>query len=191
MPEEASLIGHGISANATLDAENFKDKHVIVVGGGDAALEQALLLSESASSVTIIHKDSQFYASNYLQERVFTNTKINFEFESTITQILGADEGYVKGAILQNISTQEKITLECEGIIVANGRKPNTDLFIGQLEMTEKGYIVTKPDSSLTTIPGVFAAGDITHAAYRKVTTAVASGCMSAIDVVKFFATKK
>ena len=188
---ESVLIGHGISSSATLDAQKFQDQVVLVVGGGDSAMEQALQLTEYASHVVLIYKDSHLHAASYLQERVFNHPKIACLFNSEIIDIDGVDQGYVTGAIVKNLDTQTDAYIACRGIFVSNGRKPNTDLFLNQLEMTQKGYIVTKPDSTLTSLPGVFAAGDITHAAYRKVTTAVAAGCMSAFDVAKFLSEKK
>lgn len=188
---EAALIGHGISASATLDAAKFRDQDVVVVGGGDSAMEQAILLTEYANHVTIIHKDDKLSGASYLQERIFKNTKIDCKFNSEIAAIEGVNEGHVTGLILRNVKTKEENPFACTGIFVSNGRKPNTDLFLNQLEMTDKGFIKTKPDSTLTSVPGVFAAGDITHVAYRKVTTAAASGCMSAIDVTKFFADQR
>lgn len=187
---EAALIGHGVSPSATLDAEKFVDKEVIVVGGGDSAMDQALLLTNYASRVTIIHKDDKLSGTPYLQERVQKNSKIECKFNSEIADIHGANEGHVTGVNLKNLKTQEETPLSCEGVFVCIGRKPNTDLFLGQLEMTEKGYIVTKPDSNSTSIKGVFAAGDITYMSGRRVIAAVGSGSMSAADVVKFFKEK-
>lgn len=186
LDSEAALIGHGVSASAILDGPKFAGKDVVVVGGGDSAMEQALLLTEYASHVTIVYKGEKFYGVSYLQERIFNNPKISCRFHSTVSAIRGVEEGYVTGVVLT-----DKTELACEGLFVSNGRKPNTDLFLGQLEMTEVGYIVTKPNSSLTTVKGVFAAGDITHAAYRKVTTSVAAGCMAAVDATKFLAEAK
>lgn len=191
LENEAALIGHGISSSAVLDAAKFIDRNVVIVGGGDTAMEQALLLTEYASHVTMIYKDDKFYGAPYLQERVFSNSKIDCRFNSEIAEISGAAEGYVTGIVLRNLKTEEEVCFPCEGIFVSNGRKPNTSLFLDQLEMTKDGYIITKPDSSLTSVKGVFAAGDITHAAYRKVATAVASGCISAIDATRFFAEQK
>lgn len=189
VPGEAELIGHGVSSSATLDAPKFIDKEVVVIGGGDSAMEQALLLSKYATHVTMIHKDAQLYGAKYLQERVFNDPKIGFQFNSEVIAIDGVGE--VAGVMVRNVKTKEELSLPCAGVFVSNGRKPNTDLFIGQLDMNESGYIITKPNSTLTSIPGVFAVGDITHAAYRKVTTAVASGCMSSIDAQKYLSGNK
>lgn len=183
---ETALIGFGVSASATLDAAKCIDKEVVVVGGGDAAMEQALLLAEHASHVLLVYEGDKLYGANYLQDRLFKNSKIECQFHSEVIHINGVNVGHVTGAVLRNLITQEETSISCEGIFVSNGRQPNTQLFLGQLEMTEKGYIITKPDSSLTSVRGVFAAGDITHRSYRKVTTAVASGCMAAIDAIKF-----
>lgn len=182
---ESAFIGRGISANAMLDAEQFKDQDVLVVGGGDAAMEQALFLTQHANHITIVYKEDQFYGAPYLQKQVLSHSKIDCLFSHKITNITEI-EGQLNGVILQNLKTQKSFAFACQGIIVSNGRKPNTALFRNQLDMTEKGYIITKPDSSATNIPGVFAAGDITHLAPRKTITSVASGCQSASEVVKF-----
>lgn len=182
---ESELIGHGVSSNATLDAPKFKDKEVVVVGGGDSALEYALLLSKYATHITMICKNAQFNGAKYLQERVFNEPKIDLQFNSEVFAIEGVD-GEVAGVKIRNIQTKEELSFACAGVFVSNGRKPNTDPFIGQLEMNESGYIITKPNSTITSTPGIFAAGDITLAAYRNVTTAVASGCMSSMDAKKY-----
>ncbi len=180
---EQELIGKGIGANALREAKNYVGKDVIVVGGGDSAMEQALILAEYAKKVFLIYKGSSFYAAKYLQERVLNNSKIEALFNQEVIALTNTQA--VEGVILQN-----SLTLPCEGIFVANGRKPNTDLFMGQLEMNASGYIVTKPGTTQTSCPGVFVAGDIADLAYRKMVTAAASGCMSAIDAIKFLKEK-
>jgi thioredoxin reductase (NADPH) len=189
VPGESEHIGHGVSSNATLDAPKFKDKEVVVVGGGDSTLEYALLLSKYASQITIVCKYAQFNGAKYLQERVFNDPKINLQFNSEVTAIEGVS-GEVSEVKVHNLQTKEELLLPCKGVFVTNGRKPNTDPFIGQLEMNENGYIITKPNSTITSTPGVFAAGDITLAAYRNVTIAVASGCMSSMDAKKYLSEK-
>ncbi len=169
LDSEASLIGHGVSASALLDGPQFKGQEVIVVGGGDSAMEQALLLAEEASHVTVIYKEGKLYGASYLQERLLNNPKIKCVLNTEVVEIHGADQGHVTGVLLKNLKTTKTTNLECAGIFVSNGRRPNTDLFQDQWEMTEKGYIVTKENSTHTT---------------------VASGCMSAVDAHKFMINK-
>lgn len=183
---EKEMIGRGVSASATLDAHMADDRHVIVVGGGDSAMEQALILSEHAKRVTIIYNQSKFYASAYLQERVFSKSKIDARFNTEIFSIQNEHQEYVTGVTLRDVITNQREFFSCEGVFVSNGRMPNTKIFEGQMEMTSAGYIVTKPDCCETSVPGVFAAGDIGHKAYRKAVTAAASGCMAAFDAVRF-----
>jgi thioredoxin reductase (NADPH) len=183
---EKELLGKGISANASADAPQYQDKEVILVGGGDTAMEHALILTQYATKVSVIYKQSQFYASSYLQERVLSNPKINAIFDSEVIEIIDAAQGYISGVVLHNIKNSKESELACEGIFVANGRQPNTDMFKGQLEMSDAGYIITQPDTTKTSRPGVFAAGDIAQNAYRKAITASASGCMSAVDAAKY-----
>lgn len=186
VPGEEELFGLGVSGSAVVDGPKYKDKKVVVVGGGDSALEQALILSQYAQEVLLIYKEKQFTGVSYLKERVKNTAKIRCQLETEITAIKGIAEGHVTGAILKNVASQQESLFACDGIFISNGRKPNTDLFIGQLEINEKGYIHTKSHSAVTSIPGVFAAGDITESPYRKVTTAVASGCISALEAIKF-----
>jgi len=188
---EREFIGKGVSASAALDGEKFAGKEVIVIGGGDSALEQALLLAKCASKVTIVHKERDFNAASYLQERVLTNDKIVILFNTDILKIFGNDAEKISGVILYDKIKDEKFQFCCSGVFISNGRKPNTDLFAGQLEMNDKGNILTKSNSTHTSVDGVFAAGDITQSAYRKTVTAVAAGCMSAIDATKFHAKRK
>lgn len=188
---ESALIGKGISASATLDAAKFEDQVVVVIGGGDSAMEQALLLTEYASHVTIIYKGEHLYGASYLQERVMHHPKIDFKFHTEVIHIFGVNEGKVTGMLLRDTISQKELSFDCEGIFISNGRVPNTQLFEGQLEMTKSGYIITKENSTQTNIPGVFAAGDITHSPYRKVITAVSYGCMSAIDAANFLKANK
>lgn len=183
---EKELIGKGISANAMRDAANHIDQSVLVIGGGDAAMEQALILAEYASDVTISYRGSTLFASKYLQERVLNHPKIHCLLETEVLSIQGADQQKVTGASLIHKSTREHFDLPFDGIFVAIGRQPNTHLFKEQLELTNTGYVVTTPDSTKTTIPGVFAAGDITEKAYRKMVTSAASGCMAALDAIRF-----
>jgi thioredoxin reductase (NADPH) len=188
---ESELIGFGLSANAVLDAPKFKDKTVIVVGSGDSAMEQALLLSKESNEVVMILKEEKFSGADYLQERVLKNPKIQFIFNAEVIAIQGIEEKQVSGVTLKNVNTGNETALFCEGIFVAKGRKPNTELFLNQIEMSDKGYILTQPNSTVTSRPGVFAAGDVVQSSYRKVVTSVASGGMSAIDAKKFLKEKE
>lgn len=188
---EEALKDKGVSTNATRDAPRFKSKEVVVVGGGDVAMESALVLAEHASKVTVIYSKDQFYASSYLQERVFANRKIATRFNTEVVEILDLSQKRVTGVVVKDVKTKKQSSLACEGIFIANGRIPNTKLFSGKLEMTDAGYIVTHPDTTKTSVAGVFAAGDIMQNAYRKVVTSTASGAMSAIDATLFLKDQK
>lgn len=186
LESEQALIGYGVSANAIADGLPFNGKQVCVVGGGDSAMEQALFLAKGASHVMIFYKGEELTAAKYLQERVYCNPLINVCLNTTISEVLGVEEGHVTGVLVKDLKTLQEISIPLEGVFICNGRKPNTDIFFGQLEMDERGYIVTRFATSHTSKEGVFAAGDITHTPYRKVTTAVASGCVSALDAAKY-----
>lgn len=188
LESEKALIGHGISANAIIDGPQYAGQRVCVVGGGDSAMEQALLLAEYAKEVTIFYRGDKLPSAQYLQDRIHTNPAIKVCLNTTIVDIL-TDQGHATGVVVKNGQGQETVPLE--GIFVANGRKPNTDIFKGQLEMDERGYIITSEPTSKTSVEGVFAAGDITTTAYRKTITAAASGCISAIDATKYLAEKE
>lgn len=186
VPGEKELLGNGVSMNAYQDAPLFQDKNVIVVGGGDAALEQAAFLAQQAKKVTLIYKKGQLSGTAYLQQRVFENPKIEVLLNTEVVDIRNATLSYVTAVSLRNILTNVIFSFPCEGVFIANGRKPNTDLFKGQLEMTERGYIITTPGSTKTTLPGVFAAGDIVQNSYGKAITAAATGGMAALDAAAF-----
>lgn len=185
---EEKYIGTQISASALCDAERFANKFVTVVGGGDSAMEQALLLAEHTSEVTIIYKEKELYASQYLQERVRQNSNITVILEAVVSNLIEEQDKMVG---IWCCAKYHRNYRHCDGLFIANGRRPNTDLFERQLEMTEKGYILTIADTTLTNIPGVFVAGDIANNAYRKVTTSAASGCMAAVDVARFLKSKE
>ena len=184
VPNEEALKGRGVSASATCDGHLFKDRSVVVAGGGDAALEQALLLTEYASQVTLLHRGKQLNASAYLLEKVKSHSKIHILLNAQIEEIFG--EEWVKGVMYKNTETKKQERLPCEGLFVAIGRKPNTDLFSDQIEMDASGYIITQSGTTQTSIPGIFAAGDITANAHRKVVTAAASGCVAASEAIRF-----
>ncbi len=160
LESEKKLYGRGVSACATCDGFFFKDKKVIVVGGGDAAMEEANFLTRFASSVTIIHRRADFRASKIMLERAQKNPKISFIIDTVVEEVLGADVGRVTGARLKNLKTGETRDFACDGIFVAIGREPNTKLFAGQLELDVKNYIITKSGKTATSVEGVFAAGD-------------------------------
>lgn len=183
---EKLLLGYGVSTCATCDGFFFKDKELLVVGGGDSAVEEAIFLTKFASKVSIVHRRDELRASKILQDRAFKNEKLDFIWDSEIEEILGSKETGVTGAKLKNNKTGDITEKEAQGVFVAIGHNPNTQLFKGQLEMDEVGYLITKSGSTETNVPGVFAAGDVQDSIYRQAITAAGSGCMSAIDAEKF-----
>jgi len=180
---EYSLMGRGVSACATCDAPFFRDKKTVVVGGGDTAMDEALALTKHAREVTIVHRRDQLRASKILQERVFANKKINFVWNSVIEDILGEDR--VEGVKLKNVQTGEVTTFPTDAVFVAIGHRPNTDIFRGQIDLDEKGYIIVH-DQTKTSVEGVFAAGDCQDYKYKQAVTSAGSGCMAALDAEKY-----
>ncbi|MEJ7616259.1 MAG: thioredoxin-disulfide reductase [Pyrinomonadaceae bacterium] len=178
--------GLGVSACATCDGFFFKGKAIVVAGGGDTAMEEANFLTRYASRVTIIHRRDRLRASKIMQEKAFRNSKIDFIWDTDILEILGEEQKGVTGLRLHNGKTGEESIFPCEGIFVAIGHKPNTDVFKGQLDMTEAGYLITAGRTMATNVPGVFACGDVQDAFYRQAITAAGTGCMAAIDAEKF-----
>ena len=188
LASEQALMGRGVSACATCDGFFFKKKVLVVVGGGDTAMEEATFLTKFASKVYVVHRRDKLRASKTMQERAFKNDKIEFIWDSTVTEVLGSPEEGVKGVRLENTKNGKTSTLDCQGFFVAIGHTPNTKIFKDQLEMDETGYIITKPFSTLTNVPGVFASGDAQDKVYRQAVTAAGTGCMAALDAEKYLA---
>lgn len=184
---EKRLSGYGVSACATCDGFFFRGQEVAVVGGGDTAVEEALFLTNFASKVTIIHRRDTLRAEKVMQARMFANPKVQPIWDSVVEEILGDPKaGGVTGVNLKNIKTGEIQTLAVTGLFVAIGHTPNTDIFKGQLHTDEAGYLVTKPDSTATNIPGVFAAGDVQDKTFRQAITAAGTGCMAALEAERY-----
>jgi thioredoxin reductase (NADPH) len=177
---ETRLLGHGLSTCATCDGFFFRGKPIAVVGGGDSAVEEALFLTKFAEKVVLVHRRDALRASKIMQERAFANGKIEFLWNSTVVDLLGEES--LTGATVENTLTGARSTLEVNGLFVAIGHRPNTDLFKGVLDMDDNGYLVTAPGSTATNIEGVFACGDVQDHTYRQAITAAGSGCMAAID---------
>jgi len=185
LESEKTLLGHGVSTCATCDGFFFKDNELVVVGGGDSAVEEATFLTKFASKVNIVHRRDQLRASKIMQDRAFNNDKIEFIWNSVVEEILGSTDEGVNGVILKDVMTGELKNKECQGVFIAIGHNPNTSLFKGLLDMDELGYIQTKNGATETNIPGVFAAGDVQDVRYRQAITAAGSGCMAAMDAEK------
>jgi thioredoxin reductase (NADPH) len=190
IPGEMQFRGYGVSACATCDGFFFRGKEVVVVGGGNTAAEEALYLTHHASRVTLIHRRDQLRADKLMQSRLFTNPKIRLMWDSVVEEIVGEAEPQprVTGVRIKDVVTGAHHTLPCDGFFVAIGHDPTTTLFKGQLTLDADGYIVTRPDSTATEIPGVFAAGDVRDKVFRQAVTAAGMGCMAALEAERFLA---
>ena len=189
IPSEAEYMGYGVSACATCDGFFFKNQHVVIVGGGDTAMEEAAYLTKHAARVTVVHRRNELRASKAMVEKAKKNPKIDFIWDSVVDEVLGGNEGGHKkftGVRLKNMKTNVMTEFKCDGLFLAIGHQPNTKLFEGALDMDAVGYLKTKPHSTATNIAGVFAAGDVADPKYRQAISAAGSGCMAAIDAERF-----
>lgn len=186
LDSEKRLMGYGLSACATCDGFFFKEKEVVVVGGGDTAMEESLFLTKYVTKASVIHRRDSLRASKVMQERATKNPKISFVWDSVVEEIYGDPKnGGVQGVRLKNVKTGEAQDFKCDGVFIAIGHEPNTKLFAGQLELDEQGYIITHHGTA-TNIPGVFACGDVQDYVYRQAVTAAGTGCMAAIDAERY-----
>ncbi len=189
LPSEEKFKGFGVSACATCDGFFYRDKEVLVVGGGNTAVEEALFLTNFASKVTLVHRRDELRAEKILQQRLLNHEKIEVVWDTVLEEVVGTDEPLsVTGAKLRNVKTDEITDIAVHGIFIAIGHAPSTELFTGQLESTRGGYLVTAPDSTATAVPGVYAAGDVTDDIYRQAVTAAGMGCMAALEAEKYLA---
>ena len=189
LESEQKFSGYGVSACATCDGFFFREKPVAVIGGGNTAVEEALFLTNFATKVSLIHRRDELRAEKILQDRLFGNDKIEPVWDSVLEEVLGADNPPgVTGARIKNVKSGEVSELSVEGIFIAIGHDPNTELFKGQLDMDDDGYIITAPDSTATSVPGVFATGDVQDKVYRQAVTAAGTGCMGALEAERFLA---
>jgi len=188
VPGEQEYLGHGVSSCATCDGFFFRGQEIVVVGGGDSAMEEATFLTKFASKVTIIHRRDEFRASKIMADRALANDKIQVEWNSVVEEVLG-DDGKVSGVRLRNAHTGEGKTLDVSGVFVAIGHDPRSELFRGQVDLDDSGYVKVQAPTTRTNVPGVFAAGDLVDHTYRQAITAAGTGCAAALDAARFLAT--
>jgi len=189
LPSEEKFMGFGVSACATCDGFFYRGKEVLVIGGGNTAVEEALYLTNHADKVTIVHRRDQFRAEKILIERLHKNPKIEVVWDSVLEEVLGDEAPLgVTAARIRNVKTDETTDISVHGVFIAIGHSPNTELFKGTLDMDDEGYLITQPDSTATNLPGIFACGDVQDKIYRQAVTAAGTGCMSALEAEKFLA---
>ena len=189
LPSEQKFKGYGVSACATCDGFFYKQKEVLVIGGGNTAVEEALFLTNFASKVTIVHRRDSFRAEKILQERLFKNPKIQVVWDSELADVVGHENPLkVRGVVLRNVKTGATQELAADGVFIAIGHQPSTELVAGKIKMKPNGYVWTAPNSTATSVPGLFAAGDVTDDIYRQAVTAAGLGCMAALEAERFLA---
>ncbi len=191
LPSEIALQGRGVTYCATCDGAFYRDKEVVVAGGGDSAMEEALFLTRFASKVTIVHRRNEFRASQIMTDRARANDKIEFLTPFVVEDVLGVEDGKLTAIRLRNVETDEVVDYPSDGLFVAIGHDPNTKLFLDELDHDAAGYLITKPRSTETNVPGVFAVGDVQDHTYRQAITAAGSGCMGALDAERFLAAEE
>jgi thioredoxin reductase (NADPH) len=186
LESERKLMGHGVSTCATCDGFFFRGKKIAVVGGGDSAMEESTFLTKFAVEVNLIHRRDTLRASKIMQDRAMNNSKIKFHWNTAVEEVVGTPEGGVSGLRLLNVQTKQQSQLAVDGLFVAIGHNPNTEIFQGQIELDERGYIRTQPNSTRTNVPGVFACGDVQDPIFRQAITAAGTGCMAAIEAERW-----
>jgi thioredoxin reductase (NADPH) len=191
LPSEQALQGRGVTYCAVCDAAFYRDREVVVVGGGDSAMEEAIFTTKFATKVTIVHRRHEFRASQIMEARAHANDRIEFLTPYVVDEVLGADQGTMTGVRLRNVETNEPLDRHADGLFVAIGHDPNTSLFLDQLAHDAAGYLVTEPGSTATNVEGVFAVGDVVDHVYRQAVTAAGSGCMGALDAERWLAEQK